>query len=494
MGTMTFQLPAGLPRDAVRELERSCMAGGQDSMPLPTEQHFAGNQLTLRRALDESAYLVAPWEVARLGRLMGTSATLMERAAPYDFLLELARGKVNQVRCQAVDWKVGGLQLSPALQEHIHDATRAFGKAVTHGTDASALAQTALDQAYQAADELVRTYIEQVFVIRHQRQPRLDTLLGCRLGAAVPDANGSAALTAAFNSAGVPMAWNTIEPEEGSYRWEAADAQVEWALAQGLTVVAGPLIDFSSAQLPAWLWLWERDLPSLATFMCRFVEAAVRRYRNRVRRWQLTAASNSATVLALGEDELLQLTYRMAESARQVDQGLELILGVAQPWGEYIAGTDRSNSPFVFADTLIRSGLNLAALDVEVVMGVSPRGSYCRDLLEVSRLLDLYALLGVPLSVTLGFPSEERADLDADPELRIAAGRWLDGFSPAVQAEWASAFAALALCKPFVQGVRWTHFSDLEPHAFPHCGLLDAQSNPKPALARLRELREAHVR
>jgi len=100
-----------------------------------------------------------------------------------------------------------------------------------------------------------------------------------------------------------------------------------------MQVTAGPLVDFSSAQLPAWLWLWERDPSSLATFMCRFVEAAVRRYRNRIRRWQLTAASNCANVLALDEDELLRLTYRLVEAARQVDPGLETVVGIAQPWG-----------------------------------------------------------------------------------------------------------------------------------------------------------------
>src|SRR5262249_31936114 len=151
--------------------------------------------------------------------------------------------------------------------------------------------------------------------------------------------------------------------------WESADALVAWATGLGLPVTAGPLIDFSAAQLPAWLWLWERDLPSLATFMCRYVEAAVRRYRTRIRRWQITAASNCARLLALSDDELLQLTYRLGEAARQADPGIELVLGIAQPWGEYLAVADRTHSPFLFADTLIRSGLNLAALDVEIVMG-----------------------------------------------------------------------------------------------------------------------------
>jgi hypothetical protein len=130
---------------------------------------------------------------------------------------------------------------------------------------------------------------------------------------------------------------------------------------------------------------------------------------------------------------------------------------------------------------------------VEIVMGVMPRGSYCRDLLEASRLIDLYALLGVPLRITLGYPSSSGPDPDADPDYRIDAGYWRRPFKTDVQADWAEAFATLALCKPGVQGVFWTHFSDAEPHQFPHCGLLDAQGAIKPALQRLRTLRAAHL-
>ena len=55
----------------------------------------------------------------------------------------------------------------------------------------------------------------------------------------------------------------------------------------------------------------------------------------------MTAASNWANILALGEDELLGLTYRLTETARQVDPGLELVVGVSQPWGEYLAASER---------------------------------------------------------------------------------------------------------------------------------------------------------
>ncbi len=61
-----------------------------------------------------------------------------------------------------------------------------------------------------------------------------------------------------------------------------------------------------------------------------------------------------------------------------------------------MASADATHSPFIFADTLIRSGMNLTPLDLELVMGPTPRGSQSRDLFETSRMLDMYALLGVP--------------------------------------------------------------------------------------------------
>jgi hypothetical protein len=472
------------------------MAGGPDNMPWPTEVHVDQGKLTLRRTVDESGYLVAPWEVNGFGRLMGTSATLMERPTPYQFQVELARGKVNQLRCQAADWRSGGLQVPAELAQRVHDTSLAFGHAVTQVVpdDAAQQAQAALLSGYQAAEVLVQTYVEQVFQIRSQRQPGLDTALGCQLDAVPPQAGVADKFTQTFNSLSLPLTWKEVEVTQGHYQWDRYDALLAWALGRGMRVTAGPLIDLSAVKLPDWLWLWERDLNKVAQFMGVYVENALRHYKGRIRRWHLTNASNYAALLGLGEDELLWLTARMAELARQVDPSVELVTGIAQPWGEYMALEDRIHSPFIFADTLIRAGLNLAALDLEIVIGVGPRGSYCRDLLEFSRLLDLYALLGLPLRVTLGYPSSRAKDRQADQEMMVGLGEWRSGYTPEAQADWAAAYGALALCKPFVEGVSWVHFSDAEPHQFPHCGLIDEAGQPKAALQRLAELRKAHLK
>lgn len=496
MGTITFQLPSRLDDETVGELAKACLAGGPDSMPWPTDTHVEPGRLVLRRSVEDSGFLVVPWEIPGIGQVMGTTTTLMERAAPYQFQVELARGKVNQLRCQAADWEAGGLILSPALADKIRSVSRSFGRAVTQppSAEATALSESTLASAYAASEDLIQTYIDQMFQNRHLRQPQLDSTLSCCVGPA-PLAPEHADLVAqTFNSVSLPMTWKLVEPSEGNYQWKTWDTLLAWAQGRGLDVLAGPLIDFTPSQLPDWLWLWERDLSSLANFMCDYVATTVKRYRGRVQAWQVTGAANCASLLGLGEDEFLWLTLRLADVARQNDPQAELVVGVSQPWGEYMAKEDRTHSPLVFVDTLLRSGLNLGAIDLEVVLGVSPRGSYCRDLLDTSRLLDTYSLLGLPLRVTLGYPSQTGHDPQAEAEISVGAGRWRGGPSQSNQAAWATAYTSVCLCKPWVRGARWIHLSDAEPHQFPFCGLLDAAGREKAVLRSLRELRRTHLR
>ena len=496
MGTITFQLPSGLSLDTANELEHAGMLGGQDNMPYAAQVFVEPGELVVSRHTEESGYVMAPWEIEGAGLLMTATPTVIERAQPYQLQVELARGKVNQLRGQAADWLMGGLQVSPDLGELVRAATRAFARAVSYlpGPEAGQHAQESLNLAFRAADQLVQTYVGQVFQVRHSRQPRLDTALGCRLGPAVPPDTLAGPLLEACNTLCIPFSWNEVEPAEADYNWEPYDKVLQWAQSQNVPIMGGPLIDFSTGRLPDWLWLWDGDSASLAGLMCSHIETVVTRYRGRIRSWQICAGSNLAGILSLSEDELLWLTVRLVETARHIDPQLDLTVGIAQPWGEYMTTAEHTHSPFAFADTLIRSGLNLEALDLELIMAALPRGSYCRDTLEVSRLLDLYALLGRPLQVTVSYPAEEGMDPKADGEAPVSGGRWHEGFTPEVQADWASSFVSLALCKPVVRSVVWSHLTDSVPHQFPHCGLADAEDKPRPVLKRLRELRRKHVR
>jgi glycosyl hydrolase family 10 len=493
MGKMSFVLPPGLSSDLYHELERACLAGGFDNAPVPTKVLLAPRRMTVQRALDESGYLIVPWEVDGVGRFMISSATLIEREEPYTLSLELARGKVHHLRNHLAEWRMLGFAPTTEHERKLSHLNSTFGMAATENSSdaAAASAQSVLRHAMLASDFSLHRYTEHLFFLRHQRNPRLDTTLGCELPA-LPE--NPAEIAAAFNAVRLPLTWRDIEPVESRYDWEKADAVLAWADANQMPVSGGPLLDFSQGALPEWLSLWEGDLSNLANFMCDYVETVISRYRGRIRRWLLTTAGNMSSVFSLGEDDMLWLTARLAEAALNIAPDLELVVGVSQPWGEYLACEEHTYTPLVFLDTLLRAGLRLAALDVELVMGVSPRGSYCRDLLDVNRLLDGFAVLSTPLQVTLACPSSASKDPNADPSLSVGAGHWASGFTADFQAEWAGQFAALALCKPYVAGVHWTHLNDAESHRFPHCGLIDSQNRTKPAFARLRQLREAHLR
>ncbi len=247
--------------------------------------------------------------------------------------------------------------------------------------------------------------------------------------------------------------------------------------------------------LPDWLQAWQGDLPTLAAFMCDFVETVLGRYKHDVRRWIVCAGFNQTDTLGLNQDERLRLVYRLFEAATQVDPELELVLSVAQPWGDYLIHDDQNLSPLTFPDDLIRAGMRLSAVELEVRLGLSERASYQRDTQELARVLNLYGLLGLPLELLLSCPAGvgDRADTPGEQtdDLRPA---WRTAPSPDQQARWGEACAALGLCTPHVRAVTWDHWSDSQPHVTTAAGLIDSAGVARPLLEKLRSLRAAHLR
>jgi hypothetical protein len=245
--------------------------------------------------------------------------------------------------------------------------------------------------------------------------------------------------------------------------------------------------------LPEWTRGWEADLPALAAYMCDYLETAVTRYKGDVRRWVICAGFNQGDALGLVDDDRLRLAFRLFEAAAQIDHGLELVLSVAQPWGDYLVAADQTIAPVTFPDDLMRAGVRLAAVELEVRAGTGPRGSRPRDLLDTARTLDSFGMLGLPIEILLSLPSSGEPDPLAAHGEAVWPHGWRAGPTPEGQAEWGTSVAALALCWPHVRAVTWDHWTDAEPHLVPNGGLLDSTGRPKPLLARLRALRAEHL-
>jgi hypothetical protein len=498
MGSISFLLPNPLPGAAASALGEACIASSSsyyDQMPTPTRVQVADGVLTLERAQNESGFLFIPWPVGPLGTVVVTSSTLRERAEPYRLLVELARGKLNQVRMQAGEWEGMGFQAAPEFDRQVADLTRVFGRAVLAPTptESDALASQVLESAHALADRMARDFIGQTLANRQREEGRLDATLTARHGL---EPTGAAAeeYARSFNAASVCFRWRDIEANEANYDWTQADAAVAGALAAGQPVTIGPMIDLAPGMLPEWAANWESDLPALAAFMCDYLETALHRYKDGVRRWIICAGFNHADALGLVDDDRLRLAYRLFEAAAQVDSGLELILSVAQPWGDYLVSEDQTISPLTFPDDLVRAGVRLSAIELELRLGTRPRGNFPRDLLDTAHLFHVFGKLGPALEVALSMPSAAGIDpLAGDHGETAWPPAWRSGPSPEAQAEWGYTFAALALCWPRVRAVTWDHWSDAEPHFVPFGGLLDAAGKPKPLLACLRDLRTAYL-
>jgi hypothetical protein len=491
MGVLKFQLTSPTLAERVPELRKAYITG-LDRTPSRLALEFRPGLMICHRDTNESGRLFTPWPVEGFGTPIVGTATLAERAEPYNLAVELARGKLNDVRNQLADWRQMGLRPPAALDNVLAEAHHAFIKAATSSDDPEgsfAAAQASLSAIWRAGEMLVDTYTAQVLQTRLSSTTRLPTLLGCALEGDPKHAPWGADFSATFNAARISCPWKTLAPTEGQYRWDELDAQLAWCRRQRLAIQAGPLLDFRPGALPDWLWLWEGDFDTILGLVVDLVRQTVTRYRGKVPTWNLVHRPACNEILGLSEEEQIRLTARAVQIARQADPAAQILIGVERPWAEWMGSSPFQLGPLHLADYLVRADLGLAGLGLEIAPGYSAPGSYIRDLFDFSKLLDLYALLNLPLHIGLALPSATGPDTKADPSVKVEAGQWPAPPDEVTQSALAAQWVALAVAKPFVRSVTWLQPTDAAPHLFPHAGLYRADQSAKPIVGWLKSFR-----
>ncbi len=495
MGVIRFLIYPAHLLDHWPEAQRAHVRGFDGHVDA-TRIEIDGNVLSCTRANSESGKFSIAFPVPGFGRPFISTSTLREREEAYLLPVELARGKICQVRNQFALWERAGMSIPDEFELRHREAHTKFAKSVAiqdRPEESCELAIEAIAKACAAAEILTQAYAAQRLTVRRRRSANLPTALGCNLGLAPPAAESENQLREAFNTAAIPIEWRQIEPTEGDYAWEPNDAQVEWCLQNHLLIRGGPLLDLSPNGLPAWLKQWEHDFLNLQSFLCDFVETAITRYAGKIRIWEVSARVNTGGAMNISEENRLTLVARTLEVARQVDEEAQLLIRVDQPWGDYQSQGKHRLSPMQFVDALARCGVGLSGVNLEVGVGYHPSGSAMRDLLDFSRLIDQWSTLEIPLHVTLAFPSSGEPDANANgADRKVDSGSWRTGWTDEAQTEWISLYLPLLMAKESVNGVFWSHFSDAASHEYPHAGLLRADGSPKPALHKIIEQRQSN--
>ena len=489
MGVMRFLVqPAVSPADWPEHQE--AYISGFDGRVFPTQVDFDGRCLSCRRSYSDSGKVSVPWPVDGFGCPVMTTTSLREREQSYFLPLELARGKLSHVRDQASVWEMSKMAIPSEFTKLQNQAFRALAHASASQQDLEACAKSAQDSmkySCQAADVLTESYVLQRMASIRRSSHHAPNLFGSAIDTSVFRPEVDNIFFETFNTACVPIRWPDVEKEEGRYDWSMIDQLLEICSQQRVIVRGGPLISLDRGGLPEWLQPWSSDFLNMISFVCDFIDTTISRYTGRVRIWEISSAGNVGGVFNLNEEQCLSLTARTLEAGVRTDSDSQFFIRIEQPWGEYQRDGRHQLSPFQFVDALVRSNLGLSGVSLDLNVGYHQRACFTRDLLSISRLIDLWSLLGLQIHVNLACPSSSGIDIQSELEFSVRQNALEENWSEDTQASWMKEIVPLLMAKPAVTGVFLRQFSDTAPHRFPHAGLLDGNNQPKKMLSVLQE-------
>ncbi|MCR9074784.1 MAG: hypothetical protein NXI07_01965 [bacterium] len=500
-----------------------CEKGTRDAAAVALQIDLDAHRL---QSLGHDEPVIDDIRLRPLGVLTLQTCLLPDRERPYVLALELARHRIMLILTKLEEWQIFELP-GESIEMRLLDAARAvFTKALVRSNDPAETAETsrlgmiALWIAIEASERLALRQAKIDLEARQdgslyssiaedgaQSKRPVPVLHPGRGGVVLPSRPAigvsaspsvlgeqtKSALRDSVDFVTVPMRWIEMEPIEGEYAYSPTDRWIEWAIRTAkLPVVAGPVVDFRPHCVPEWLYIWENDYETLRDLVYEHMKAVVTRYRRTVSRWTVCSGLHCGDHFKLDFQQMIDLTRICVLVVRKLHPRAKVQVEIVQPWGGYHTSDRRSLPPLLYAEMLTQSGIPLDAFSLRVQMGSYRSGQDTRDLMAFSSMLDQYAMLDRPISISgLGCPSGPLTP-DEHPEQFAQPGSWRGLWNEQSQADWLSAYASLAMSKPYIETVCWHELADPAGSTEMRSGgLLDRRMEPRPALQHMREIRNA---
>jgi hypothetical protein len=187
---------------------------------------------------------------------------------------------------------------------------------------------------------------------------------------------------------------------------------------------------------------------------------------------------------------MVDLTRTAVVAVRDVARTARVLVELQSPAAEQWRGAKGTAWPTSFLQGLVAANLNLTAAGVRFTQGGG--ADPARDLMTTAGLLDGYVGRELPIFVTgFGVPSSgdgSRATLERGTWRGRASDDAMPAWSPETQARWGASLLTIALARTFIEGAWWSRLQDVRGGAAD--GVIDADGNPKPILAKLLEIRQ----
>lgn len=477
------------------EYRRVHVLGG-DRVPRRSHATRHGDRLEVECEAREAVKVRFPFQVGPNRELMLTTCALRQGAKnDYGILPELARGTLHRLKNVAALCESAEIALGPSILAFLEEATQAFCEAVTsqhHPVEADRAARRSLEKSLSAFEEIAPIYAEasRQFVATHA--PQRSFLLGVFLHD-LPPVELSPLLQKTFNTGVIQPIWKNCEPTPGRYDWSHVEQPFQYCRHRDIKTVVGPILRLDHLTTPDWLYLWDNDFSELLARSTKFVEGVVRKFGGDTDFWYCASGLNHCRTLSLTDEQQLHLLLSSIETIRKQEPRTPVLVSFDLPWGEYLASSDRELAPIHFAEELVRGGIGVSGIGLEMNLGRERGTSFFRDFFEVSDLLDQWGMLGIPLFVSISVPSSWRADPHAvypltepPPEDQRISRR--------SQRELVQKILPAVATHPSVQGLFWNQASDEGPHLYPNSGLIDVKGRSKSVVGAIEELARKYLK
>ncbi len=474
----------------------AAMAIGPESVPISGEVFFKDSLLVVNRRDEHATGVALLWDCGPLGAFHIETTRMPPRDKPYILNVELARFRLMKVMQKQEDWSLFDFPKAEKFAQRFHEAQMLFAEALgkLHEPEAaSQLADRSLEMALDLSENLAEFHGDLLLSRRRLSGSFVKHIFGCRVDPTVQNERYRETAATQFDYAILPMSWKHMQPQENQFNTQAVDEWLEMLSRRRVPTIAGPLIRLDEDSVPDWMVIWEHDFDMLREMAYEYVQKIVTRYRKIVGVWNVVAGIQTNAAFTLTFEQIIELTRLLVSQVKTILPNARTLVSITHPFGEYHARPKQSVAPMLYAEMVAQAGINFEAFGLEIEMGVPAPGMFVRDLFQLSSLLDKFSTLGRPVFLTAvcapGRPGPDPTDQSEGRLNPSLAGRWRRAWDAQLQAEWMEAVYQMALSKPFIESIAWGNLADLH-QTMPAGGLLDDMLRPKPAFAKLQQMRE----
>lgn len=473
---------------------------GADQNAIKAEIRFEEGQILCKKRDSGTAALALQVPAGDCGELTLQTTLLPDREQPYLLSLELARHRLMMLYNKLEDWGMfDRLADDHPVMRRVNVARKRFIESLCHMANdqakADKLARESLQIAVDGTEELALAHAELLLNRRKDTKSIPKYAVGAGMPLHVSHEHLRAGLRANFDVLSLCTPWKDLCEKEGEYNWDHMDQWAEWAARNRMPIMAGPLVCFDPMMVPDWLLKWKDRYQAIRDFIYDHVERVVKRYKQIIGVWKIVSGLHVNRHFKFNFEQIIELTRLCAMLVKRVQPQGRVLVEIAEPFGEYFGQDQRSIPPLMYCDLLVQGAVSFDGFSIKLLMGQAQPGHYCRDLMQVSQLLDLFAGYGKPAHLNLAAPSQKVtaemiAPQQGEQPVDDNSGYWRAPWSPVVQSHWLEAVYHVAFSRPHIESVIWHDMVDHEKAELPLAGLVNDQLQGKAAFRKLVQFRK----